>query len=188
VSYNELQHQTDRQLVERVLQGDRHAFGAIITGTERLVAQIVQRMVFRAEDRKDLVQDIYLKAFRHLGGFRFDAKLSTWIANIAYHTCINFLEKKKILLTGENYEHLPETGAAEQSLQGKELSGIINAAIDELPPVYKTIFVLFHKEELSISEICNITSMPEGTVKSHLFRARKQLKQIILSRHKKDSL
>lgn len=154
--------------------------------TERLVMQIVQRMVARAEDRKDLVQDTYLKAFNKLGSFKFEAKLSTWVARIAYNTCVNFLEKKKALLTGDSFAHIPDTGSAEQRLLDKELQETLDKAIEILPPLYKTVFVLFHKEELSISEISEITSLPEGTVKSHLFRARKQLKGIILSQYKND--
>ena len=90
----------DRRLVEKVLNGNTSSFGEIITNTERLVAQIVFRMVDNVEDRKDLAQDIYLNAFRNLRQFRFQSKLSTWIGRIAYNTCLNYLEKKKFVLPG----------------------------------------------------------------------------------------
>lgn len=85
---------TDKYLVDRVLRGDNRAFETVIRNTENLVAQIVCKMVPVCEDRKDLAQDIYLKAFHHLGGFKFQSKLSTWIAQIAYNSCLSWLERK----------------------------------------------------------------------------------------------
>ncbi len=87
---------TDQQLVNIVLSGDTNAFGTIIKKTERLVAQIVFKMINNPEERKDIAQDIYLKAFKNLSGFKFEAKLSTWIARIAYNSCLNYLEKRKL--------------------------------------------------------------------------------------------
>ncbi|HSC39734.1 MAG TPA: sigma factor, partial [Chitinophagaceae bacterium] len=74
---------SDKQLVDRVLRGNTQAFGIIVKNTETLVAQIVFKMVGSAEDRKDIAQDIYLKVFRKLDSFRFESKLSTWIAQVA---------------------------------------------------------------------------------------------------------
>lgn len=88
---------TDRTLVERVLSGNTRAFGIIIKNTEGLVAQIVFRMISDRQERADIAQDIYLKVFQKLDSFRFQSKLSTWIARIAYNTCINQLKKTKPL-------------------------------------------------------------------------------------------
>lgn len=177
---------TDNYLVNKVLHGDTHVFGAIVKNTEGLVAQIVCRMVKNEEDRKDLVQDIYLKTYRNLPGFRFKSKLSTWIAQIAYNTCLNYLEKKKLLLPGEPEETpVPDDGII---LSRKELSGILQAVIEKLPPVYQTLITLFHREECSYDEIAQITGMPAGTVKNYLFRARKTLRDNLLLQYKKDDL
>ena len=89
----------DKHLVDRVLRGDTRAFGIIIKNTENLVAQIVFKLIPVVEDRKDLAQDIYLKAFHNLAGFKFQSKLSTWIAQIAYNSCLSWIEKKKLVLT-----------------------------------------------------------------------------------------
>src|SRR5690348_15612938 len=88
----------DKLLVHRTLGGDARAFGIIVKNTEKLVAQIVYKMIPVEEDRKDLAQDIYLKAYKRLNTFKFQAKLSTWIAQIAYNTCYDWLEKKKYTL------------------------------------------------------------------------------------------
>ena len=192
----------DKHLVDRVLRGDTRAFGIIIKNTENLVAQIVFKLVPIAEDRKDLAQDIYMKAFHNLPGFKFQSKLSTWIAQIAYNSCISWLEKKKLVLPGnldEDEEMYEPTDArvynniavgsySENRLSQKELSGILRKEIEVLPPIYKTLITLFHHESMSYTELSQITGMPEGTVKSSLFRARKMLKENLLSKYQKEAL
>lgn len=88
----------DQSLIEKVLRGDTNAFKFIMKNTEGLIAQIIFKMIPNSEDRKDIAQDIYLKAFKKLGSFKFQSKLSTWVGQIAYNTCINYLEKKKLVL------------------------------------------------------------------------------------------
>jgi RNA polymerase sigma-70 factor (ECF subfamily) len=195
---------TDKELVARTLGGDSKAFAIIIKNTEALVAQIVFRMVDHAEDRKDIAQDIYLKAYRKISGFRFESKLSTWIARIAYHTCINHLERKKpVLFSGSiatSETDMDEPSAYHQFsaqdygndtlavVSKKELQSILWTEVEKLDPHQKTLVTLFHQEELSYDEISEITGMPIGTVKNYLFRARRALKDILLQKFKKEDL
>lgn len=182
----------DKHLIDRVLKGDARAFEEIIRSTEGLVAQIVFKMVKNVEDRRDVAQDIYVKAYRGLPGFRYQSKLSTWIARISYTTCVNYLEKKRLVLP----DILPEDPGMDRELRQepealffkKELSGILQAEMDKLPPVYRTLLVLFHQEGLHYEEITQITGLPEGTLKSYLFRARKALKEKLLLNYKKEEL
>ncbi len=183
---------TDRYLVEQVLRGNMRAFNVIVKNTEGLVAQIVFKMIPNYQDRKDIAQDVYLKAFKNLKGFRFQSKVSTWIAQISYCTCLNFLERKKLLLV-ENIEDQEDINVvinqeAEGFIFKKELRNILQNAIEQLSPIYKTLITLYHQEELSYEEITQITDLPEGTVKSYLFRARKVLKDSLLNQYKKDEL
>lgn len=193
----------DKHLVARVLAGDTRAFGTIVHNTEKLVAQIVYKMIPVEEDRKDLAQDIYLKAYKRLAGFRFQAKLSTWIAQIAYNTCYDHLEKKKFILINSN-ENSSEADDQEEMLDilntranrlstqhdmgRKDLSAILNEEMNKLSPVFRTIITLYHNEEMSYEEIGQIMDLPEGTVKSYLFRARKKLKENLLLTYKKEDL
>jgi RNA polymerase sigma factor (sigma-70 family) len=195
---------TDQLLVNRVLGGDTRAFGLIVKNTEGLVAQILFRMIPTAEDRKDLAQDIYLKTYSKLSGFKFESKLSTWIGQIAYNTCLNYLEKKKLLLPGNlhvsnddqmdypsqsiaAYWH-DESQETETIIFRKEIRTILQAGIDSLTPIFKTLITLYHQEGLNYEEVVSITGLPEGTVKSYLFRARKALKDELLLNYKKDEL
>lgn len=203
MNYKNENNVADQPLVDKILHGDTNAFKFIIKNTEGLVAQIIFKMIPNSEDRKDIAQDIYLKTFQKLSGFRFQSKLSTWVAQIAYNTCVNYLEKKKLVLldnTNNDNESTDEAleilinkmdqfnNEAEDLILKKELSEILKIETDKLSPVYKTLITLYHKEELSYSEIAEITGLPEGTVKNYLFRARKTLRDNLLLTYKKEAL
>jgi RNA polymerase sigma factor (sigma-70 family) len=195
---------TDKHLVERVLNGDTNAFAVIIKNTEALVAQIVFKMINNAEDRKDVAQDIYMKAYKSLNGFRFGSKLSTWIGQIAYNACTDHIRKKKLVLADDLYEDDDskdrnfeakeyqispnESVKTDNLIFQKELSVILNTEIEKLSPVFKTLICLYHNEQMNYDEIAQITQLPQGTVKSYLFRARKALKDNLLRNYKRDEL
>lgn len=186
------QFSNDKALIEKVLGGDTMAFGTVIKNTERLVAQIVSKMIYDPGDRKDIAQDIYLKAFHKLPNFQFQAKVSTWIAHIAYNTCTDHLRKKSVLLFGDS---LPEaqsdgatTGDGNDWMHQKDRARILDRAIEKLPPVYRTLINLYHQQELSYLEIEAITEIPIGTVKNYLFRARKMLRTDLLIQYKREDI
>jgi len=191
----------DRHLVAAVLKGDTRAFATIISNTKGLVIQIVYKMIDNAWDREDMIQEIYLKAYHKLSSFRFHSKLSTWIGSIAYNTCVNHLEKKRIdlfamvdpegkesLELAEKWGYANATDEADHYLSKKERIQIVEREIALLPPLFKTLITLFHKEELRYAEISKITGLPEGTLKSYLYRARKQLRDNLLKNYRKDDL
>ena len=198
------QNITDRNLVDRVLSGGNNAFGIIIKNTENLVAKIIFDMIASESDRKDIAQDIYLKAYQKLPGFKFQSKLSTWIGQICYNTCIDHLRKKKLVLAENIFETdvdpsndiLDMMNAAQGNFDepvdtfviGKNISEIVKKKIEKLPTIYKTLISLYHNEELSYDEISTITGLPAGTVKSYLFRARRELKNDLLLHYKKEDL
>jgi len=187
---------TERQLVDDVLRGDTQAFATIIRRTEGLVAHVVCKLVSHPEDRKDIAQDVYLKVFKNLSTFRFQSKLSTWIAQIAYNTCLSFLEKKAILVypdlhsreDGPGEAAFMDADDASSPLFRKERTALLNKAVEQLPPVYQLLLSLYHHEEISYQEISAITRLPEGTVKSYLFRARKMLRAALIHHFKNDVL
>jgi RNA polymerase sigma factor (sigma-70 family) len=191
--------QSDYELVKKIIDGDRHASILLIRNTERLVAQIVYKMIRNRSERNDLMQDIYLKVFKNLPTFQFRCKLSTWIAQISYTTCLDNLKKFKTepleSFTDEDsgfdrtWMKLADEGLdVSQLLAGKERAAILDQLSAKLPPVYHTLVTLFHKEELGIEEIAEITNLPNGTVKNYLFRARKLLKENLLRHYKKEDI
>lgn len=180
---------TDQELVHQVLNGDKQAFGKIVKNSEGLVTQIIFKMISDRHDRKDLAQEVYLKAYVGLGEFRFQSKLSTWIAGITYRTCISFLEKRRYVMGEPDEEtEVLEEGVVTERMSSKELSGILQQAIAQLSPIYRTLVTLYHQEGLSMEEIVRITALPEGTVKNYLYRARKELQKKLLGRYRKEDL
>ncbi|MFH1942919.1 MAG: RNA polymerase sigma factor [bacterium] len=184
-----------RALIASIKAGNTAAYQSFIEKYKRLVIHIVFRMVSNATDREDLCQDVFVKVYQHLNAFRYQAKVSTWIAKIAYNTCINHLQKKKIPLFDDR---TPETESLENVtgnhalpdlfVEDQDVASRLQGEINRLDIRYRTILTLYHLEEMSYAEIGKIMDMPEGTVKSHLFRARKQLKEKLLSKYRIEEL
>lgn len=179
-----------KPLIEKSLAGDRNAFKTIIEANQRLVMHVVYKMVSNFSDVEDICQDVFVKVYQNLAGFQYNSKLSTWIAKIAYNTTINFLEKKKVPLFDDfspeevTLDHLSGNGTAPDDFSEKgELSSILQYQIDHLPAQFRTILTLYHLDEMSYKEIGEIMDLPEGTVKSYLFRARKLLKDKLMSKY-----
>lgn len=180
---------SDKILVAKILNGNIEDFAIVVRNTERLVAQIVRKMTTNEDDQKDLVQDIYLKAYQNLSSFQYKSKLSTWIATIAYNTSVNYLKKKRVNVYNMDFlseNKYGEYETIEDEIYKKENARFVNDELNKLPPLFKTLISLYHLEELPIKEISDITNLPEGTVKSYLSRARKTLKDNIINHHFKN--
>ena len=171
----------DRSLVRRIQDGDMHAFRYLIRHHERLVWHMVGRVVTNESEREELCQDVFLKVYNSLGGFAFQSKLSTWIATIAYRHALNHLRTRKAAMTDlpsdDSASVFVETQTPESVAVESDLNGYIHTLIDRLPIQYRTIVNLYHLEEMSYAEIGVVMDLPEGTVKSYLFRARALLKE-----------
>ena len=194
--------EAEKRLVDRVLQGEQHAFAELIEQYQALVSHIVARMVSTNSDREELCQEVFVKLYQNLRSFQFKSKLSTYIGRIAYNSCINFLKKSKPHTGGWLESGTPERGSEEflqpdhpviahwqsptqpdDQLIHDEISGFLQQEIERLTPLQRIIITLFHVDEMSIQEICDITMLPKGTVKSHLFRGRKALKERLLEKY-----
>lgn len=166
------------------MAGDKNSFRELVNMHQRLVSHIVFRMIPAGPDREDVCQEVFVKVYQNLGNFRFDAKLSTWIARISYNTCLNFLDKKRLPLyddlADENSTFEPaapeESSRPDRAYESSRTGEIVRNEIEHLPAVYRTLVTLYHLEQMNYAEIGRIMKLPEGTVKSYLFRARKMLK------------
>lgn len=170
----------EKEQIDRVLNGDLQAFGALVKQYQQLVFYVTDRLIKNEEDKKDVAQEVFIKVYKNLRRFNFQSKLSTWIASIAYRTALNYL-RDHAKENGPGYEkEIEEFEFTEPHpgtlLESKDVKAFLFRLMEQLPAPYKTVLTLYHLNEFSYAEIAQITGMPEGTVKSYLFRARKLLK------------
>lgn len=184
-----------KDLIKKIKAGDTTAFRALIEEYQRLVSHIVFRLVRSPKDREDICQDVFLQVYQNLGAFKFESKLSTWIARIAYNRCLNHLEKKRMPLYHDvvgaetSVEALAEHGGQpDQEAESRHLSDLLQHEIEQLPIQSRTIITLYHLEQMKYQEIAEVLRLPEGTVKSYLFRARKLLKQRLIEKYRIEEL
>ena len=180
----------EKEVINRILNGDMQAFKLIVEQYEKLVFIVLSRLIVNKEDVKDVCQDTFIKVYKNLSGFKFQSKLSTWIAKIAYFSAINYLKKHEKQKADPHSENLDNYYFTEESPERltikKDASAYINHLIEQLPLNYKTVLTLYHVNEFSYQEIEQVTGLPEGTVKGYLFRARKLLKEKSENYYKND--
>jgi RNA polymerase sigma factor (sigma-70 family) len=173
----------EKQVIASISSGNLKAFELLMKQYEQLVFYIVSKMINDESDKADVCQEVFIIVYKQIKSFRFESKLSTWIARIAYHTTLNYVrdqKKDRFSNYSEDLENIHFTSETpEQLLNKKEVGLYINQLIAQLPVQFKTVLTLYHLNEFSYHEIEEITGMPEGTVKSYLFRARKLLKEKI---------
>jgi RNA polymerase sigma-70 factor (ECF subfamily) len=128
------------------------------------------------EDAADFTQDVFLKAYRNLARFRGHARFSTWLYRIAYNTAVNGVTRKKEYRSLAE-EEIPRDERTPEGLTIREAARTaVQKAVAELPEKYRVCVDLFFFYDRSIKEIGEITGFPENTVKSHVFRAKKLLR------------
>ncbi len=170
----------DDSLIDKILAGDRQAFRWLIKRYETLIGHVVGRIIKEEEEREEVCQDVFLKIHDKLSTFRRESKLSTWMVTIAYRMSLNFLEKtKKETISLSAIGDLPMENDVLGHLEHEDLKKTLDRAILKLPLPYRVVITLFHLEEHSYEEVCTITGMALGTVKSNLFRGRKMLKELL---------
>jgi RNA polymerase sigma-70 factor (ECF subfamily) len=177
----------DRDLVTAVLAQAPGAFERLVREYQGLCWHIIQRMVRHPEDTRELCQETFLRVHQCLHQFRHQSALKSWIGQVAYSVAKRHLERLRIPLAecaddGEGASLLEQVGDGfdlEGACADAQVEGVLHAAIEALPPLQRTLLTLYHLDELSIPEIATITGLAEGTIKSHLFRTRKQLRDLL---------
>lgn len=184
-----------RDLIEKIKAGDTDSFRSLVKEYKRLVYNIVFRMVRNDADREDICQDVFVKVYQNLAGFQHESKLSTWIGRIAFNTCVNYLKKKKVPLyddvsaEGDSIENsIGEAKPPDDFTAEKDIANRLATEMSKLPAQLRTILTLYHVEEISYAEIAVIMNMPDGTIKSYLFRARKMLKERLMKKYHAEEL
>ena len=180
----------DRRLVEAVLANRAGAFEQLVRDYQGLCWHVIQRMVRHPEDTRELCQETFLRVYQYLHQYRNESALKSWIAQVAYSVAKRHLERKRISIAepseepdGESpLDRVRDDFDLEHACIEQQSAGHLHAAIECLPPLQRTILTLYHLDEMPIAEIAVITRLAEGTIKSHLFRSRKQLRDALNDR------
>lgn len=183
---NDKINEIEFEYVRKVLEGDTHSFQYLQKKYYKLILNLIRKMIKDEDDVDDLTQETFIKAYKALSSFQFGFSFSAWLYRIASNTCIDFLRKKRFptislsqTVAGNDEEYEIEiedqTYIPDLNVMNEERRAALYKAIDSLPENYKIIIKLRHEEELDYKDISERLDMPLGTVKAHLFRARKIL-------------
>jgi RNA polymerase sigma-70 factor (ECF subfamily) len=167
---------TDDALIAQTLAGRGEAFATLVGRYERAVYHLAYRTVRDTEEAKDATQEAWVKAYRALASFRPGAKFSTWIFTICYRVCCDRLAKSKRFTGAEIPDVADPTPGPAATYEAAEDAVRLRRAIDALPEKYRTVITLFHLQGKQYEEIATVLGLPLGTVKTHLFRAKEQLR------------
>lgn len=171
----------DIQLVTKSKNGDQDAFSLLVQQYQRRVFNLVFRMLQNYEEANEVTQEAFLAAWQGLPAFRGEARFSTWLYRIAYNCALKQLETRK------RDKALHTALQAEQTTEGEDSKNILLETLDnqemvqeqlsQLPPKYRIVLILRHLQDMTYEEMAEVLTMPVGTIKTHLFRARNLLKE-----------
>lgn len=173
------EHLYHELLVIRVRRGDASAFEELVRATETLMFYYVRRLVGNEEDAWDVLQDVWVKAFRGIGSLRETSRFRVWLYSIAHKTAMShlrgayrdrsFIDDSPAPETAEDLSERPNPDEAER----------VHAALDGIELPFREVLTLHFLEDLSVEEAAQIIGVPAGTVKSRLFHAKQALKKVL---------
>jgi len=179
---------SDGEIIQRVNAGDTREFAVLLERYQNKAYTLAIRLLKNREDAEEATQDAFIRAFRALKKFQGSSSFGTWLYRIVYNVSLSKLSSRKDIfqpLETENEDDEPqrelaiEPSAVDTTYEKEETKNLVRKAIEKLPQHYQVILTLFYLEELRYDEICEVTGLPVGTVKTHLFRARTALQKII---------
>lgn len=181
--YNtEMDDLPDGSLVLRTLQGDTHAFGALVCRYQRPVFNVCFRLLGERCEAEDLAQEAFVRAYQRLRLFDPQRPFGPWIRRVAANLCYNHLQRNQAQLSPLEDEQdfvSDNTTNPELTAERNERSAAIRRALLQLPPHYRILLELRHFQDLSYEEIAVELELPLNTAKSQLFRARKKLAELL---------
>ena len=186
----------ERSLLRRLRDRDERAFRELIEAHRDRVYNITFRMLGNRAEAEDVAQEVFIAVFKSIDDFRAESKFSTWLYRVAVNHCknrIKYLSRRHDRDRDELDETTQGTGingsigapmpsSPDRALEGAQMEKLLQDAIATLDDDQRIVVVLRDVEDLSIEEICDITGLPDGTVKSRLHRARLVLRKK-LQRH-----
>ncbi|MFD1710662.1 RNA polymerase sigma factor [Ottowia sp. GY511] len=180
---------SDAELAQRAVEGDEGAFVAIMRRHNRLLFRTARAVLRNDADAEDALQQAYLRAWRAIGSFRAEARLSTWLVRIvanealarARRPALKVIPLDTVMSSTEtdplNWLQDDADKQPDRITMRTELRRLMEARIDQLPDDFRWVFVLRGVQELSVEEVASALAIPEATVRSRFFRARDLLRK-----------
>jgi len=167
----------ERALIERCRTGDDIAFGELVDRYKNLVYGMVWRMVSDRSQTDDLAQEVFLKVHRGLPYFRGEARLSTWIFRIVSNVCSQARSRRTAELPGAVAPREP--GSSDAAFADLELRDRLDKAIAQLPENYRLLIAAHYLDGVQYEALAETLDIPVGTVKTHLYRAKRRLRELL---------
>ena len=179
----------DAELAVRVATGEPAAFEALMRRHNRALFRTARAILRDDAEAEDALQEAYLQAYRAIGNYRAEAKLSTWLARIVANEALGRVRKRarraeivplQAGVSETEINEIPDENmneTPERSAQRTEMRRLLEAQIDSLPDDYRVVFVLRAVQEMSVEETAEALGIPQATVRTRLFRARSLLRE-----------
>lgn len=180
---------SDAELARLAVQGDGTAFEAIMRRHNQLLFRTARSIVRSDEEAEDVAQEAWMQAWRALSSFRTQSRLSTWLVRIAVNVALGRLRRKKAqiipleaaMMSSDDHTLTALTESSdrgpEQSIERLQVRAVIEARIDMLPEIFRSVFILRAVEEMSVDEVAEVLDIPAATVRTRFFRARALLRE-----------
>ena len=178
------QHMSDRELIDRVLAGDTAAYQGLVERYQHMVFTLAVRLLRNRELAEETAQDVFIKAYLGLKGFRGSSKFSTWLYKIAYNRILDAAgaEGRKPQLRSDLSPDQVSARSIDDTwsqLMERERRSVLDQALERLDTADRSLLSLFYLQEQSLQEVSEIVGLSPGTVKVRLFRARERLKAVL---------
>jgi RNA polymerase sigma-70 factor, ECF subfamily len=176
--------QDDKALVAASQAGDQDAFAALVQRHQRRVFNLVFRMLQNYDEANEVTQDAFFAAWQGLSSFRGDAQFSTWLYRVAYNCALKQLDQRRrdgVLQSAIQTDMSDTEEHIAACIETYDRQEIIRNQLLTLPTKYRIVLVLRHLQDMTYEEMAEILSVPIGTIKTHLFRARNLLKERLLA-------
>ena len=174
-----LKQRTDAQLIAETLQGNRDAYGELVRRHQTFAYNVALRVVGNRADALDVTQDAFVRAYDALASFDAARPFAPWLSAIVTNLALNHVQRKRPALELQDDLHAaPQFDPAQRALESEQQARV-RAALHQLPSEWRAVVELRHFQDMSYDEIADALDMPLSDVKSHLFRARQKLKQLL---------
>jgi len=170
---------SDYELVREAIGGDEAAFETLVRDNQRMVYALALRMLKVPTTAEDIAQEAFIKAYRNLETFRTGSKFSTWIYRITYNAAIDHIRKRKDEVELADWDGASNTDTPEENAISRETSREVREALKRISPEYRRVLELFYFSDKKYREVAEIMDLPINTVKTYIYRGKKELLNVV---------